>query len=68
MSPETTYKLMGFYMEVLILGAILQYMVYASLSCILWSVKGYIIHLFIVARNAGPKVTGLEASFTVHEL
>ncbi len=35
MSPETTHKLMGFYMEVLILGAILQYMVSASLCCFL---------------------------------
>ncbi len=26
MSPENTYKLVGFYMEVLILGVILQYM------------------------------------------
>ncbi len=31
MSPETTPKLMGFYMEVLILGVILEYMVSASL-------------------------------------
>ncbi len=31
MSPENTRKLMGFYMEVLILGAILQYMVSAAL-------------------------------------
>ncbi len=29
MSPETTHKLMGFYVEVLILGVILQYMVSA---------------------------------------
>ncbi len=34
-SPENTHKLMGFYMEVLILGVILQYMVSASLSCFL---------------------------------
>ncbi len=27
MSPETTHKIMGFYMEVLILGVTLQYMV-----------------------------------------
>ncbi len=37
MSPETTHKLMGFYMEVLILhvhvGVTLQYMVSASFSC-----------------------------------
>ncbi len=32
MSPETMHKIMGFYMEVLILGVILQYMVSASLS------------------------------------
>ncbi len=31
-SPENTHKLMGFYMEVLILGVILQYMVSASLT------------------------------------
>ncbi len=30
MSPESTHKLMGFYMEVLILGVILQYVVSAS--------------------------------------
>ncbi len=35
MSPEITHKLIGFYMEVLILGTILQYMVSASLSCFL---------------------------------
>ncbi len=36
MSPETyTHELMGFYMEVLILGIILQYMIAASLSCFL---------------------------------
>ncbi len=37
MSPETIHKLLGFYMEVLILGAIhvLQYMVSASLICFL---------------------------------
>ncbi len=29
MSPETTHKLMGFYVDVLILGVILQYMVSA---------------------------------------
>ncbi len=34
------YKLMGIYMGGLILGAILQYMVSASFSCFLWSVKG----------------------------
>ncbi len=33
MSPKNAYKLMGLYMEVLIL--ILQYMVSASLSCFL---------------------------------
>ncbi len=38
MSPENTHKLMGFYMEVLILGIILQYMVSASLSCFLQGV------------------------------
>ncbi len=32
MSPENTHKLMGLYMEVLILGAILWYMVSASLT------------------------------------
>ncbi len=32
MSPENTHKLMGFYMEVLILGVILQYMVSAPLA------------------------------------
>ncbi len=31
MSPENAHKLMGFYMEILILGIILQYMVSASL-------------------------------------
>ncbi len=35
MSPESTYKLMGFHMEDLILGVILQYMVSASFSCFL---------------------------------
>ncbi len=35
MSPQTTHKLMGFYMKVLILGVILQYMVSDSLSCFL---------------------------------
>ncbi len=30
MSPESTHKLMGFYMEVLILGVILQYLVSAK--------------------------------------
>ncbi len=30
-SPENVHKLMGFYMEVVILGAILQYMLFASL-------------------------------------
>ncbi len=35
MSPENTHKLMGFYMEGLILGVILQYMVSVSLSCFL---------------------------------
>ncbi len=34
MSPENTHNLMGF-MEILILGVILQYMVSASLSCFL---------------------------------
>ncbi len=34
MSPENTHKLIGIYMEVLILGITLQYMVSASLSCI----------------------------------
>ncbi len=29
MSPESTHKLMGFYMEVVILGVILQYMISA---------------------------------------
>ncbi len=33
------YKLMGFYMEDLILGVILQYMVYASFSCFSQVVK-----------------------------
>ncbi len=37
MSPENSHKLMGFYMEVLILGVILQYMVSASLT--LWLLK-----------------------------
>ncbi len=32
MSPENTHKLMGFYLEVLILGVIVQYMVCASLT------------------------------------
>ncbi len=32
MSPQNTHKLMGFYMEVLILGVTLQYMVSASLT------------------------------------
>ncbi len=32
MSPENTHKLMDFYMEVLILSVMLQYMVSASLS------------------------------------
>ncbi len=31
-SPETTHKLMGFCMEVLILGVILQSMVYVAVS------------------------------------
>ncbi len=31
-SPENTHKLMGFYMEVLILGVIFQYMISASLT------------------------------------
>ncbi len=35
MSPETAHKLMGFYMEVLTIGVILQYMVSASLGCFL---------------------------------
>ncbi len=38
MSPETAHKLMGLYMEILILDAILQYMVSASLSCFLHGV------------------------------
>ncbi len=38
MSPENIHKLMGFYMEGLILGVILQYMVSASLSCFLYRV------------------------------
>ncbi len=38
MSPENTQKLMGAYMEVLILGVILQYMVSASFSCFLQGV------------------------------
>ncbi len=32
MSPENTHKLMAFYMEVLIVGAIIKYMVSASLT------------------------------------
>ncbi len=32
MSPESTHKLMGFYMEGLILGVILEYTVSASSS------------------------------------
>ncbi len=32
MNPQTTHNLLGSYMEVLILGTILQYMVCASLS------------------------------------
>ncbi len=35
MSPESTHKPMDFYMEVIILGIIPQYMVYASLNCFL---------------------------------
>ncbi len=35
MNPETTHKLVGFYMEVLILGIILQYMVSASFKVFL---------------------------------
>ncbi len=34
MSLENTHKLMGFYMEVLVLGVILQYMVSASLTSV----------------------------------
>ncbi len=36
----TLHKLMGIYMGGLILGVILQYMISASFSCFLWSVKG----------------------------
>ncbi len=36
----TLHKLMGIYMGVLILDAILQYAVSASFSCFLWLVKG----------------------------
>ncbi len=32
MSPENIHKLMGFYMEVLKLGVVLQYMVSAALT------------------------------------
>ncbi len=35
MSLEDTHKLMGIYMEILILGVMLQYMVTASLNCFL---------------------------------
>ncbi len=42
MNPENTHKLMGFYVEVLILGVILRYMVSASLS---WFLKGTYIGL-----------------------
>ncbi len=39
MSPENTHKLMGFYVEVLILGVVLQCMVSASLSWWVYRVK-----------------------------
>ncbi len=39
MSPENTHKLMGFYMEVLILGVVLQYIVSASVSYRVYRVK-----------------------------
>ncbi len=38
----SSYKPIKTYMDVLILGIILEYTVSASVSCFLWSVKGYI--------------------------
>ncbi len=40
MRHDLSIRQMEIYMEDIILGAILQYMVYASFSCYLWLVKG----------------------------
>ncbi len=49
MSPENTYKLMGFYMEVLILGVILWYM-FSELFHIYRVYRVKLLPLFIVCE------------------
>ncbi len=56
MSPENTHKPMGFYMEVLVLGVILQYMVSASLSCFPEGVQGQTVILLSHVCNIPEQI------------